>query len=141
MKICPYIKINRKGKRILAVLIFTYSSLVYGAYSKINTKDLSSPHFFQIIIRDDGIKISSPPTFQNKISVVIDNKCMMKLLAKIDSTRPSSVKYLSVPANSTKLIEMTLQKNEKLKFIPQAPAFQEAELSFGKETYEIPSKE
>jgi len=95
---------------------------------------------FIVTVKEYSIRVVSPRDLQKKekkISVVIENKTISKLIGKlVQGGIP--IHYVSLAPNTFKTVEFDYKKNEKVEFIPLAPAFQEASLIIGQKTYEIP---
>ncbi|MBF0314513.1 MAG: hypothetical protein HQK50_13255 [Oligoflexia bacterium] len=102
---------------------------------------------FVISIFDNKINVVSPKVETSEVQIIIINKTMVKLAAKIDTAITSNnnpLHFLLYPNSKNTLSyhwKSRSGKTEKLFFVPLAPALQEVELSFGKESYDVPSKE
>jgi hypothetical protein len=95
---------------------------------------------FVLSVYDKKINVVSPTSTQGSYVVVMQNKTLNKMLAKVVSGLGSTSEYLSIMPNAQASVNVNLKKDEKLFFLPLSPAFQEVELRPGVNEYEIPPK-
>lgn len=120
------------SKNILLILFLS----VFYPLATIASKNSES---FEILAYDANIKVSSPDKFNEKAGVIFTNETNYDFKMKIASTDNNiNPIYTTIRAGKTKGIELTFSTNHIVKVIPLSPAFQEIELIFGKNTYEIP---
>jgi hypothetical protein len=92
---------------------------------------------FLVKVFDNYVRVVSPDKNYTLVSVIIENKTMSKLIGKISKGK-TDLAFLSIDPDKTKSVQVKYSKDEKLIFVPMAPASQEVELIVGKKTYEIP---
>ncbi len=85
-------------------------------------------------------KVLSPVKKSKKVSVIIENKTLVKLIGEVATDSGSLRKIVTIKPGKYKSIELEFHKNTKYYFIPLSPSFQKVILDFGKKAYEIPSK-
>jgi hypothetical protein len=92
---------------------------------------------FLVKVFDNYVRVVSPDKNYSLVSIIIENKTMSKLIGKVVKGK-TDLAFLSIDPDKTKSVQVKYTKEEKLLFIPMAPASQEVELIVGKKTYEIP---
>lgn len=92
---------------------------------------------FLVKVFDNYVRVISPDKNYTLVSIIIENKTMSKLIGKVIRGK-TDLAFLSIDPDKTKSVQVKYLKEEKLLFIPMAPASQEVELIVGKKTYEIP---
>lgn len=95
---------------------------------------------FVVSVYDRSIKVVSPDSIKTKFSVVVENKSLGKIVGKIQGSQGKVMAIMSIEPSAFSKIEVESKKGERYFFIPMAPAFQEAELIVGHQTYEIPPR-
>ena len=89
---------------------------------------------------NDKYKVLSPKKKTNKVSVIVENKTLVKLIGEIIAGDGSVLSMLTIRPGKYKSVELDFSSKEKYYFVPLSPSFQKVILNFGKEAYEIPSK-
>lgn len=97
------------------------------------------PETFIIQINDRNMVILSPEKKRNPFTVVVENRSLSEQLGKF-TVNGKLLKYVTVKSGSTEPVEIENKSGTNVFFVPVSPAFQEAELIFGKKAYEIPPK-
>ena len=94
---------------------------------------------FVIQINDRSMSILSPDKKKPIFSVLVENHSLSDQVGKF-TVQGKLLKYVSVKSGQTEPVEIENKSSSNVVFVPVSPAFQEAELIFGKKAYEIPSK-
>lgn len=102
---------------------------------------LEKANSFLITLYENHTKVISPQKYYADISVIIENKTLNKIIGKVEIESRNLVKYVSIPGESFRSVDLPLQTGDRPVFIPLAPAFQEVPLVFGAKVYEIPEKQ
>jgi len=95
---------------------------------------------FVVQIKDQSMTVLSPSSKRAIFSVLVENRSLSDQVGKF-AVQGRLLKYVSVKSGETKSVEIENKSSSNVVFVPVSPAFQEAELIFGKKAYEIPSKE
>lgn len=93
-----------------------------------------------VVIYDKRVKVLSPMKYHKKLSILIENKMLGKLLVKIVRENGDLIDIISVVPNNPKSVEFEMKRKEKILFIPLSPPAQTIELTIGRKSYEIPPK-
>ena len=94
---------------------------------------------FVIQIHDRSMSILSPEKKRPIFSALVENHSLSDQVGKF-TVNGKLLKFVSVKTGQTEPVEIENKTSYNVVFIPVSPAFQEAELIFGKKAYEIPSK-
>ena len=94
---------------------------------------------FIIQIRDRSMSVFSPEKVKKKFTVLVENQSLSDQVVKL-TVKGKILKYVSINSGRTESVEIENNTTSNVVFVPVSPAFQEAELIFGKKAYEIPSK-
>ncbi len=95
---------------------------------------------FVVRLFNKRIVVISPKKFLPKTHVIIENKTLSKVIGKVGPKIGQNIQYVTIGPQSSESVELKVGKNEKIFFVPLAPAFQEVQLLAGKRRYEIPPK-
>ncbi|OUR99953.1 hypothetical protein A9Q84_02675 [Halobacteriovorax marinus] len=95
---------------------------------------------FIVTAYNKQFKVLSPAKRTKKISVIIENKTLVKLIGEVVNENGTDREIVTIKPGKYKSVELVFEKNTKYYFIPLSPAFQKVVLDFGKKAYEIPSK-
>lgn len=120
--------------RFLLTIIFSfiYSSCLFSA---------QRADSFIISAYSDHYKVLAPTSTAKNISIIIENKMLVNLIGRVESSKGALIENIRVPAGEYRTIDLkTSYANEVYSFIPLSPAFQSVELKIGQEAYEIPAK-
>lgn len=118
-------------KACLALLVLTHLPMVFGQVK---------PETFVVQISDRSMAINAPEKRRPVFSVLVENRSLSDQVGKF-TVEGKILKYISVKSGQTGSVEIENKTNANVVFVPVTPAFQEAELVFGKKAYEIPPKE
>lgn len=96
---------------------------------------------FIISAYSDHYKVLAPVKVSKTLSIIIENKMLVNLVGKIESSKGALMTNIRVPSGEYRAIDLdsSFQK-EVYSFVPLSPAFQAVELRIGQEAYEIPAK-
>lgn len=94
---------------------------------------------FVLEVFDEYVKVLSPKKEAKMVSVVLLNKTLSKLYAKV-ATDDKDLKYMAIEPQKTKSYTISGTDFKKLMFVPLSPTFQEIELVYGRKAYEIPEQ-
>jgi hypothetical protein len=120
-------------KMTLLVIIFSFISL-----AKINAYENSEA--FMVYLFEDRVKVLAPKNYHKNQSVIIQNKTLTKVIGKIRNQSGEVLKFVNILPGEFKSLEVVIKKGQSIFFVPMIPSFQEVILSFGKKSYEVPSK-
>ncbi|MBT7611271.1 MAG: hypothetical protein HN576_16040 [Bacteriovoracaceae bacterium] len=95
---------------------------------------------FMVYLFEDRVKVLSPKNYHKNQSVIIENKTLTKVIGKIRNESGKVLKYVNIRPGEFKSVEVVIAKGHNIYFVPMVPSFQEVILSFGKRSYEVPSK-
>ena len=93
---------------------------------------------FVIKVYDRYFKVTAPPTFYPKTSLVIENETLIKIYGKIETASGRFLNYITVLPRNFKSLPLAIKASEEIIFTPIAPPAQKIWLTFGKESYEVP---
>ncbi|CBW26980.1 hypothetical protein BMS_2174 [Halobacteriovorax marinus SJ] len=96
---------------------------------------------FIVTAYTNKFKVLSPVKRTNKVSVIIENKTLVKLIGEVVTDKGVLKEMVTIKPGKYKSVELEFYKNSKYYFIPLSPSFQKVVLDFGRKAYEIPSKE
>ncbi|WP_127717426.1 hypothetical protein [Halobacteriovorax sp. HLS] len=114
---------------VVAVLLFSTSILA-----------LERSDAFIVRAYNDKFKVLSPSKKTSKVSVIVENKTLVKLIGEIVDGNGRVLSMVTIKPGKYKSLELDFSKNSLYYFVPLSPSFQKVILDFGKEAYEIPSK-
>lgn len=89
---------------------------------------------------NNKFKVLSPKKKSKKISVIIENKTLVKLIGEIVGHDGVVYAMVTIKPGKYKSIDLKFKNGQNYYFVPLSPSFQKVILDFGKEVYEIPSK-
>lgn len=119
--------------KILWITLLAFSTIVAFSYE--------SPDAFIVKIYDKQVRVLSPTKYDEKLSVIIENKTLTPMRGKLETYSGETLNYVSIdPGKSTSLSVERLNK-ERLFFIPTSPPLQKVELKLGNKPYEIPPRQ
>jgi len=96
---------------------------------------------FIIKMFEEKVRVLAPQKYSSKLGVTIENKTLSSLMGKIETQSGKRLAIVNIQPNGFKVVDLNnIPKNQKLFFVPMAPAFQSVELKFGRSSYEIPPK-
>lgn len=94
---------------------------------------------FILKLTDSGINVSAPAKSMKMFSVIIENNSLSDQIAKFVSGA-NNLKFVTIESGKSQTIEIENKSNLPVFFVPVSPSFQEVELKFGKDNYEVPPK-
>lgn len=121
--------INRRMNKIYYFLFSLFLSLQVSAAELQET--------FVVTIHDKFVKVVAPDKFHSRLSVILENKSLVKIYGKIEYGSAEPI-YTSIYPQESRSIDIKPGENDKIIFTPMSPPFQEIELIFGRKSYEIP---
>lgn len=95
---------------------------------------------FVVVVNDRSMSILCPEKKKDVFSVIVENRSLSDQVAKF-TVGKKLLKYVSVKSGKSETVEIENKSTAAVFFVPVSPAFQDAELRFGKKAYEVPSKE
>ena len=109
--------------------------------SSFQASALEKSEAFIVTAYTNKFKVLSPVKRTNKVSVIIENRTLVKLIGELVTDKGVLRKIVTIKPGKYKSVDLKFFKNTKYYFIPLSPSFQKVILDFGKKAYEIPSKE
>lgn len=94
---------------------------------------------FKIQVLDRRVVVQSPERVGATYSVEVQNSSLNDLVGKFHANGVD-LKFVSVRAGASKVVEFKVTPKAVVAFQPLAPASQQVDLIVGKKTYEIPPK-
>lgn len=94
---------------------------------------------FILKLTDAGINVSAPQKSMKMFSVIIENNSLSDQVAKFVSGS-QDIKFVTIESGKSQTIEIENKAKLPVFFVPVSPSFQEVELKFGKDSYEVPPK-
>ena len=95
---------------------------------------------FVVRLYDKRIRVLAPKKFDPSISVIVENKTLVKSISRIEKEGGVVIQHFSVMPGSFKAIDLKIKKGEVIYLVPLSPPFQRVELVTGRRPYEIPAK-
>ena len=83
--------------------------------------------------------MTSPKVKEDIISIIVVNKTLDKIIAQIRD-KQKVLRRFTLKREGKEVIQVKATHISGLSFVPIAPAFEEVELNFKAEPYEIPQK-
>lgn len=77
---------------------------------------------------------------QKKYNVIIKNRMLTPLKARLESLDMKTIIPMSIPVNEDRPYQFTWEKGKSYRVIPLSPPFEEILLEIGRSVYEIPPK-
>ncbi len=113
---------------LLMVLIYDVSAYEYA-------------ETFVVKMFDKKVRVLAPEKYSPNLGVIIENKTLVYQLGRIETLSGKRLATRRVAPNGTEVVDLKkIDKNDRIFFVPLAPAFQSVELKFGRTSYEIPPK-
>lgn len=95
---------------------------------------------FIIEFSSTQISIISADKVREEYNVIVKNRMMTPLKARIESLDLKKLIPVSVPINKDRTYKIKWGKDINYRFLPLSPPFEEIRLKVGQEKYEIPPK-
>jgi endo-1,4-beta-mannosidase len=115
-------------------------TLIFFLFFSTSTYSVERADAFIVTAFNKNFKVLSPAKRTKKVSVIIENKTLVKLIGEIVNERETIREIITIKPGKYKSVELKFKKNTKYYFVPLSPAFQRVVLDFGKKAYEIPTK-
>ncbi len=93
---------------------------------------------FIVKVFEKSIKVLAPKKDEAKVGVIVENKTLVKCLAKLVRENGKVIDFVSVEPGKFKVVNVRRKKREVIYFIPISPPFQKIDLITGRRPYEIP---
>lgn len=94
---------------------------------------------FIVTVYDDRVRVVSPVKKEKIVGVIIKNETFDKITSEV-RTDKGVVKRFFLKSQSSKSLQVNLNKVKSLFYVAIAPPFQAVELKFSQRAYEIPEK-
>lgn len=117
--------------KYLFILLFLFNT---------STAALERSDAFIVRAYNDKFKVLSPSKKTSKVSVIVENKTLVKLIGEVVDQNGRVLSMVTIKPGKYKSLELDFSKKSLYYFVPLSPSFQKVILDFGKEAYEIPSK-
>jgi hypothetical protein len=95
---------------------------------------------FIVKVYDEKVRVLSPTQYDPNLSVIVENKTLLTLKAKVVTESEQSVRHLSIEPGKSTHVKLQHINKEKIFFIPLSPPLQKVELKLGSKPYEIPPR-
>ncbi len=93
-----------------------------------------------VIFLNDHVKVVAPDKLTKESFVIIENKSLSKLWARIEAPLGNIVEQVAIEAGERASYSLKAAFGQKIYLVPLSPASQEVELIPGKDSYEIPAQ-
>ena len=107
-------------KRLSTFIMFLAAIVLFLG---VNGQKLSES--FKVVAYKDHYKVFSPPNFKINRAIIFENKTLVRLVGKIVNENEKIITFVSIMPGGFKRINVHNSSNDKLRFIPLSPAFQE----------------
>lgn len=95
---------------------------------------------FIVSFFDDHVKVISPDLLSKDSYVIIKNKTLSKLVARLEAPIGNIIEQVAIQAQDQASYSLASGVGKQIFLVPLSPASQEVELIIGKMAYEIPAK-
>lgn len=95
---------------------------------------------FMVFFLGDHVKVVSPDKLHRESFVLIENKTLTKLVARIEAPLGNIIEQVAIEASARASYSLKDAFGERIYLVPLSPASQEVELIPGKDSYEIPAQ-
>jgi hypothetical protein len=120
--------------RPLIIILFLFVFLSQNIFAKRTSET------FKVEFLDKETKIISPKKFQKKLSVIVTNKSLSKIIFKTLKETGESLGFYILNPKQFQSVDLNFSyKTEEFYLIPYAPPSQKIILKIGQDAYEIPS--
>lgn len=96
---------------------------------------------FIVKIFDDRVRVLSPKKFDERLTVIIENKTLTLIKGRLETDKGEFLKFVSISPNKSESLNVRRLKTDRLFFVPLAPPSQKVELKLGNKPYEIPPRQ
>tara|TARA_R110002072_G_scaffold276051_1_gene437506 strand:+ start:247512 stop:247889 length:378 start_codon:yes stop_codon:yes gene_type:complete len=122
-------------KLVSFIYLIFFSTQVLASTPQVRT------NAFIVKIFDERVAVTSPIKEEKEVSVIIENKTLVKVVGKVETESGQILGYISLPPKKFQTLSLAQRGKEKVYFIPMSPASQRVILKFNNKAYEIPPKE
>jgi hypothetical protein len=95
---------------------------------------------FIIQVLDEKVKVVSPKKYNDELTVIIQNKTLVKIIAKLEGKSGTDYSYFSISAGESQSRRLSAFGKEPIFFKPLSPSLQKVSLRLGSLPYEIPAQ-
>ncbi len=96
---------------------------------------------FMVLFLNDHVKVIAPDKMTKESFVILENKTLTKLVARIEAPLGNIVRQVAVEASERASYSLKDAFGSRVYLVPLSPASQEVELIPGKDSYEIPAQD
>ena len=94
---------------------------------------------FILRVHHGHLSVETPKLEREKVSVIVENKTISNMKAKLASSI-ENMNFFSIEPGASVSIEVVYDSRKKLYFVPLSPPFEDVELKFNDGYYEVPQK-
>jgi hypothetical protein len=116
--------------RKLMLLVLLFSSATWA--------DQTETFIFEF--GSSNIIVTSAGTKQKTYNVIVKNRMLIPLKARLESLDLKTIIPISVPVGEDRPYKFTWKDKQSYRLLPLSPPFEEIFLEVGREVYEIPPK-
>ena len=96
---------------------------------------------FIVKIFDDKVRVLSPKKFDERLTVIIDNKTLTLIKGRLETGRGEFLNFVTVEPSKSVSVSVKRLKKDRVFFVPLAPPSQKVELKLGNKPYGIPPRQ
>jgi hypothetical protein len=125
-------------KRIIPLFTTLIICLLYSSFSFSKVKSDT----FNVTIKGKLVTVISPLAFSKKLSVIVVNESLTKVVLKIMKDTGKSLGFMILESKAFSSLDLVFDdKSVEYYLIPFSPAAQKIILKIGRESYDIPFKQ
>ena len=125
-------------KRIIPLFTTLIICLLYSSFSFSKVKSDT----FNVTIKGKLVTVTSPLAFSKKLSVIVVNESLTKVVLKIMKDTGKSLGFMILESKAFSSLDLVFDdKSVEYYLIPFSPAAQKIILKIGRESYDIPFKQ
>ena len=94
---------------------------------------------FVVTVQDQKVRVTSPKHKIKLVSILVKNETFQDIRSEISSEK-KVIKRFNLKAQSSRSVQVNIEKVKTLFYVSVAPPFQAVELKFSERPYEIPPK-
>lgn len=121
----------------MRVLLFVFLILTVATLS-VRADEVSES--FLVHTYSDRAKVVSPVKHKPTVSVVIENKSLVRITGKMVRASGKVDRYVVVMPRRYESFDVKIAKGETIYFVPMTPPAQTLALKIGSKSYEIPAR-
>ncbi len=122
---------------MLRIIILLFICSIYPLMADVGQERSQS---FRVQIFHDYVKVTSPPKYIEKLSVILENNTLVDILGKVVNSKQKVLAHVRIPSQKSRSVQVRVKSTDRLYFVPISPPFQSVELIFSRDAYEIPPK-